>query len=120
MSREILQAGEIAVCTSRGHGADASAMPQRIFDAAILRPEQVTITVNGAPVAAMPGESVATALLAAGFTMFRRSPRAGTPRGPFCLMGVCQECVIAIDGRSAVACQELVRAGMDVGLEPPR
>lgn len=95
-------------------------MPQRILDATILRPDQVTISVNGAPVAAMPGESIATALLAAGFTTFRNSPRSGTPRAPFCLMGVCQECVVAIDGRRAVACQESVRAGMIVELDLPR
>ena len=95
-------------------------MPQRIFDTTILRPEQVTISVNGTPVAAAPGETVATALLAAGFTTFRDSPRIGTPRGPFCLMGVCQECVVTIDGRRAVACQESVHAGMTIELDLPQ
>jgi len=120
MSREIRPTSDVACCLIGGHGAAALAMSQRIFDAAILRPEQVTISVNGAPVAAMPGESVASALLAAGFTTFRYSPRGATPRGPFCLMGVCQECMVTIEGRRAVACQESVRAGMIVDLDLPQ
>lgn len=120
MSREILSALSVACCPFGGHGAAALTMPHRILDATILRPEQVTIAVNGAPVAATPGESVATALLAAGMTVWRRSPRARTPRGAFCLMGVCQECIVRIDGRRAVACQESVRAGLIIELDWPQ
>jgi predicted molibdopterin-dependent oxidoreductase YjgC len=65
-------------------------------------------------IAAYPGESVATALLAAGVRVFRRT-RSGAPRGPLCNMGVCFECVVAIDGESGVrACATQVREGMSV------
>lgn len=55
------------------------------------------LTVNDEQVSAAEGESVAAALLASGRWTFRRD-EAGAPRGPFCLMGVCQECLVEIDG----------------------
>ncbi len=82
----------------------------------IERPAAVTITVDGRMVSAVPGESVAAALFAAGRRMLRTSTRADQPRGMFCMMGVCQECAILIDGRKSPACQEPVRAGMTVTL----
>jgi predicted molibdopterin-dependent oxidoreductase YjgC len=85
--------------------------------AGVTRPESVKILVDGRAIAAIPGESVATALLAAGIATLRHSPRRGTPRGPFCFMGICQECVVEIDGRLALSCQELVRAGLLIRLE---
>ena len=89
-------------------------MPRRILDDAIQAPEQVTILVDGVAVSAGPGESLAAALLVAGISTLRRSPRAATPRGAFCFMGTCQECLVRVDGRPALACQEPVRAGMIV------
>lgn len=74
------------------------------------------ILVDGVPVPAHPGQSVAAALLAAGIVRLRSSPRDGTPRGAFCLMGVCQECVLQIDGATAPACQVAVRTGLAVAL----
>lgn len=80
----------------------------------VRRPEPVEIEVDGAPVAAYEGESVAAALLAAGVNVFRRTAR-GAPRGPFCNMGVCFECLVTIDGvRRERACRSVVRAGMRV------
>lgn len=75
---------------------------------------EVTIVVGGTPVAARRGESVAAALMAAGRLALRRSPGAGRPRGAFCLMGVCQECVVRIDGATRPACMTEVREGMVV------
>jgi len=63
----------------------------------VRRPAAVAIEVDGVRVEAYPGESVATALLAAGVRAFRRTP-SGAPRGPLCNMGVCFECVVAVDG----------------------
>lgn len=77
----------------------------------------VTVTVDGRPVACRAGETVAAALLAAGIVRLRRSPRAGTPRGAFCMMGVCQECAIRIDGRIRQACLMTVAEGMAVALD---
>lgn len=81
----------------------------------IYRPTPVTIDVDGGPVAAYPGESVAVALLAVGRRAFRTTA-LGEPRGPFCNMGVCFECVVEVDGEVGVrACMTPVREGMRVG-----
>lgn len=69
---------------------------------------------DGRAVSAYEGESVACALFAAGIRTLRRSPRTELARGMFCLMGSCQECVMWVDGRRVAACQEPVRAGLDV------
>ena len=75
------------------------------------------IIVDGVPVAAVPGQSVAAALMAAGMLHLRDSPRDGAPRGAFCLMGICQECVVVIDGTTAAACQVPVRDAIAVTLD---
>jgi predicted molibdopterin-dependent oxidoreductase YjgC len=69
---------------------------------------------DGRTVRAHAGESIACALFAAGVRTLRRSPRTASARGMFCLMGSCQECVVEADGRRVAACQEPVRAGLDV------
>ena len=74
------------------------------------------ILVDGTPVPAFAGQSVATALLTAGVTWLRSSPRRSAPRGAFCLTGVCQECVLWIDGVPAPACQVPVRPALTVEL----
>ncbi|WP_439579864.1 (2Fe-2S)-binding protein [Elioraea sp.] len=76
----------------------------------------VTIAVDGTPVSVPTGVSLAAALIATGHRTLRRSPRAGAPRGAFCLMGACQECVVVIDGRIARACMTEVRPGLLVSL----
>lgn len=76
----------------------------------------MTLQVDGAPVTAHAGESVAAALLAAGIKRLGRSPRADAPRGAFCYMGVCQECLIRIGGVPAQACITPVRDGMVIQL----
>jgi predicted molibdopterin-dependent oxidoreductase YjgC len=79
----------------------------------------VTILVDGKPVSARTGDTVAAALLAAGITGFRVNAADGALRGPYCLMGICQECRIAIDGNSAVpACTTQVADGMRITLDP--
>ena len=80
----------------------------------VARGAPVKMDVDGATVTACEGETVAVALLAAGVRELRHSPTAQTARGVFCLMGVCQECLLRIDGRRALACQEAVRDGMQV------
>jgi len=78
----------------------------------------VEFAFDGKPVRAYAGESVACALFAAGIRTLRRSPGAATARGMFCLMGSCQECVVEADGRRVLACQEPVRAALDVRSGP--
>lgn len=78
------------------------------------RGQAVEFFFDGRAVRAYAGESVACALFAAGIRTLRRSPRTASVRGMFCLMGSCQECVVVADGRRVAACQEPVRAGLDV------
>ncbi len=57
-----------------------------------------TIEVDGRPVAARAGESVAVALVAAGRPLVARSAKYHRPRGPFCLSGSCHACLARVDG----------------------
>jgi hypothetical protein len=75
----------------------------------------VGIVVDGVAVAARIGDTVAAAMLAAGWSCNRTTPVPGAPRGPFCLMGVCFECLVTIDNRaSQQACLVTVVPGMRV------
>ncbi|MEE2804835.1 MAG: (2Fe-2S)-binding protein [Pseudomonadota bacterium] len=74
----------------------------------------VVIEVDGRPVSARNGESVAAALLSAGIDTLRFSPRHASARGVFCLMGSCQECLVLIDGRRRLACQSVVAPGLSI------
>jgi predicted molibdopterin-dependent oxidoreductase YjgC len=74
-----------------------------------------TIEVDGEPVEARPGQTVAAAMLAAGLDFFRNSTVDEEPRSAFCLMGTCWECAVEINGRPDVrACQTEVRPGMKI------
>lgn len=75
----------------------------------------VAIFFDGETVEAREGDSVAAALLAAGFAAFRSTPVTGAPRGPYCMIGACFDCLVAIDGEpNRQACMTLVRDGMRV------
>ena len=62
--------------------------------------EDVTLEVEGQPVAARIGDTLAAALWAAGFTGLRETAR-GDRRGLFCGMGVCNDCLVSVDGRQS-------------------
>ena len=75
----------------------------------------VALTVDGKAVQARSGDTVAAALLAAGFDRCRTTPVTGAPRAPYCLMGVCFDCLVTIDGLgSRQACLVPVQEGMTV------
>jgi sarcosine oxidase subunit alpha len=75
----------------------------------------LVIAVDGVPVAARPGDTVAAALLAAGLDSTRCTPVSGSPRAPYCMMGVCFECLVTIDDvGNRQACLIPVRDGMRV------
>ena len=87
-------------------------MFRRLPDAAVA---SVAITVDGLAVSARAGETVAAALLAAGFGAFRTTGVSGASRGPYCLMGACFDCLVVIDGvASRQACLVPVRDGMRI------
>lgn len=77
----------------------------------------VGIMVDDTWVEAPEGECLAVALAVVGVSILRHSPMAGGPRGVFCLMGSCQECLVHVDGAPVLACMEPVRPGMRVMLD---
>jgi predicted molibdopterin-dependent oxidoreductase YjgC len=75
----------------------------------------LTIWFEETAVPARAGDSVAVALLAGGIATTRTTPVSGSPRGPFCMMGACFECLAVVDGRPNVqTCMTPVRDGMQV------
>ena len=87
-------------------------MFKRLPDAA---GESVEIVIEGKPVKARHGDSVAAALLAAGLPACRTTAVSGTSRGPYCMMGVCFDCLVTIDGApNQQGCMIKVSPGMRV------
>ena len=77
--------------------------------------DSVTLLIEDEPVMVAEGDTVAAALLAAGLPWFRTTPIGGLPRAPWCMMGVCFECLVEIDGEAnRQACLVQVREGMSV------
>lgn len=75
----------------------------------------VTVLIDGKHVSAERGESVAAVLMREANPVARTTPRSGSPRGPFCMMGVCFECLAVVDGvASTQTCLTIVRDGMRV------
>ncbi|MCL4189064.1 MAG: (2Fe-2S)-binding protein [Rhodobacteraceae bacterium] len=75
----------------------------------------VRFSFEGMAVEASAGDTVAAALLAAGHRNLRASAVSGAPRGPYCLMGACFDCMVSIDGVAGrQACMTEVAPGMDV------
>src|SRR6476659_8564203 len=78
----------------------------------------VRITVDGRHVEARAGDSVAAALLAAGYATCRTTPVSGAPRAPFCMMGACFDCLVSVDGvGSRQGCMVEVRDGLAVATQ---
>ena len=74
---------------------------------------RITIDGIGCPVEA--GENLAAVLLRQPQPLFRRHPVDGSPRAAFCMMGVCFECLVEVDGVSnQQACMVQVKDGMRV------
>jgi len=82
----------------------------------IKRASEVSFLVNGKPVRGRPGESVAVALMRTGRMHLRAGPVDGAARGMFCGMGLCQECVVRVEGQVVEACRLDVREGLVVEL----
>ncbi|MEU6769907.1 (2Fe-2S)-binding protein [Streptomyces sp. NPDC046759] len=71
-----------------------------------------TVTFDGRPLAVLPGQTVAAALWAAGVTSWRSTRGAHQPRGVFCGIGVCFDCLVTVNGRvSQRACLVPVHPG---------
>ena len=77
--------------------------------------ENVRFSFEGRTIGACAGDSVAAALLAAGETTLRDTPVSGARRAPYCMMGVCFDCLVEIDGvGNRQACLTPVANGMRV------
>lgn len=75
----------------------------------------VQVCIEDQMVTARQGDSVAAAALAAGFSSTRTTPISETPRAPYCMMGVCFECLMEINGQpNTQACMTTVSEGMQV------
>jgi predicted molibdopterin-dependent oxidoreductase YjgC len=76
---------------------------------------EIAFDYEGRTIVARPGDSVAAALLAAGETMLRTTSVSNAPRAPYCMMGVCFDCLMEIDGvGNRQACLTPVIDGMRV------
>jgi len=93
-------------------------MSRRLPD--VERGEALSVILDGRPVTAYAGETIATVLLAEAAGPCYRSA-TGEARSLICGMGVCYECLVAVDtgdpGRAADwvrACTTPVTAGMRI------
>ena len=77
-----------------------------------------SFSFDGRPVAFRPGQSVGAALTAAGVRSWRTTRVAGRPRGLFCGIGICFDCLLVVDGRpNERACVVPARPGMQVATQ---
>jgi len=75
----------------------------------------VSVTVEGRDIRVPEGASAAAAVLLAGFASIRETPVTGAPRAPYCLMGVCFDCLAEIDGvANRQSCMVTVQPGMTI------
>ncbi|APR39168.1 (2Fe-2S)-binding protein [Paraburkholderia sp. SOS3] len=86
-------------------------VPARAGDGA----PRITVELDGVALQVPSGCSVAAALLVSGVTRFRSTPVSGSARAPYCMMGVCFECLMEIDGEpNRQTCLIEVRDGMKI------
>ena len=75
----------------------------------------VTFTLDGKEMTGYEGEPIAAALRAAGVMVHRHTLKENEPRGIFCAIGRCTDCVMIVDGEPNVrTCVTPLRAGMKV------
>ena len=75
--------------------------------------KKIKLLVDNEPVAAFEGEPIAVALMAAGRRFFRFTTKRYEPRGVFCALGRCTDCVMIVDGQPNVrTCVTPARDGM--------
>lgn len=77
--------------------------------------ERITVHVDGQVVSVPPGFTAAAAMLLHGTGSTRTTPVTGEPRAPYCMMGVCFECLLQIDGEpNQQGCLVTVAEGMRI------
>lgn len=77
--------------------------------------ENIEVTLNNQKVTAPLGTTVAALALSQGLRTTRTTPVSGSQRAPFCMMGVCYDCLMVIDGKANQrACATYIKQGMRV------
>jgi predicted molibdopterin-dependent oxidoreductase YjgC len=95
-------------------------MSRRIIEHPILeydkiKGKEIRILFNGEAIKAYEDEPIAAAILAAGFKVFRKTPKLNRPRGIFCANGRCTDCIMTVDGVPSVrTCITPAKDGMIV------
>lgn len=75
--------------------------------------ERVSFLFDGRPMTGLLGQPIAAALLENGVSVFRHTHKSGQPRGLFCGIGQCSDCVVVVNGRPNVrSCVTPLEAGM--------
>ncbi|PZU86994.1 MAG: (2Fe-2S)-binding protein [Chelatococcus sp.] len=84
-------------------------------------PSALTVHIDGRAVAAEAGESVAAVLMRQPEAWSRTTPVSDSRRAPYCMMGVCFECLVEVDGLGSVqGCLTPVREGMRISRQQGR
>ncbi len=88
------------------------------------RAATIAVEVESRTVLVPEGASAAAAVLVAGLPYLQETPVGGSPRAPYCLMGVCFDCLAEIDGvPNQQSCMIAARPGMRIrqqrGARPP-
>ena len=77
--------------------------------------EKVEVILNQQKILVPLGTTVAAMVLAQGLRTTRTTPVSGANRAPFCMMGVCYDCLMIIDGQANQrTCTTYVRQGMQI------
>ena len=86
-------------------------------ESVVERGEPIDLLVDGQLIRAYAGETIAGALTAAGRRAFRHTAKTGAPRGLFCGIGICFDCLVTVEGMGHVrSCMVSVQPGMRVSL----
>lgn len=88
--------------------------PDSMFREIGPQTDRVTVRFGSTELSLPRGENLAGALLVAGVMPFRHTPLSGAPRGPFCMMGACYDCLVEIDGVNRQACMLQVTEGLQI------
>ena len=75
----------------------------------------IEVTIDGRSARVRAGDTVAAALLSAGVLASRVADVSGAPRAPYCMMGVCFDCLVTVDGvGNRQGCLVPVKPGMRI------
>jgi D-hydroxyproline dehydrogenase subunit gamma len=89
------------------------------LDTNVRRGRELQLRIDGEPAVGYEGETLAVVLMANGQYAFRNTV-GGEPRGLFCGIGLCYDCLVVVDeARSVRACVTPAREGMRLSTRPP-